>query len=75
MTVDECMAKATTVIDEVIAAAMDHGIRMISDKGATEEEVADFRRWYGALMAQDRATNLAKLRSWLGRGVSRCNET
>ena len=38
MTVDKCMAKATAAIDEAIAAAMDQGIKLIYDRGATEEE-------------------------------------
>ena len=67
MTIDECMAKATAAIDDMIANAMDEGVRMIADRGATEEEVASFREWYGQRLADGRASNLAKMRSWIER--------
>ena len=67
MTVDECMAKATAAIDEAIAAAMDQGIKLIYDRGATEEEVASFCEWYGQLLADDRINKLANVRARLQR--------
>lgn len=67
MTIDEAMAKATAAIDEAIAAAMDDGIALLVDKGGTDEELESFREWYAQMLATDRATNLANVRSWLER--------
>jgi hypothetical protein len=67
LTIDECMAKAIVVIDDMIANAMDDGIRMITDHGATDEEIESFREWYAAQLADGRASNLAKIRSWIER--------
>ena len=67
MTIDECMAKAIVVIDDMIANAMNDGIRMITDNGATDEEIESFREWYGQQLADGRASNLAKIRSWIER--------
>ena len=67
MTIDECMAKATAAIDELIDNAMAEGVRWITDRGATDEEVENFCDWYAAQLAADRATKLADVRAWLGR--------
>jgi hypothetical protein len=67
MTIDQAVAKAAVVIDDMIANAMDEGVRMIADKGATEEEIESFCEWYGQQLADSRANKLAALRSWLER--------
>lgn len=67
MNIDEAMQKAAAAIDDVIADAMDEGIRMITAKGASDEEVESFCEWYAQQLAADRATKLADVRSWLER--------
>ena len=67
MTIDQAMAKVVVVIDDMIANAMDEGIRMIADRGASEEEIESFCEWYGAQLADDRDAKLAALRDWLRR--------
>lgn len=67
MTIDECMAKATAAIDDMIANAMAEGIRMVADKDGTPEEIETYRAWYAELLAADRAEQLARLRSWIER--------
>ena len=71
MTIDECMAMASAAFDEAMDNAMQDGVRMAFDQGATEEEIESFRVWYAEMLADSRTTNLADIRAWLERGGSK----
>ena len=65
VTLHETPGKSVAAIDEADGNAMEHGVRMIVDKGGTDEEVESFREWYAQVLADTRASNLAKVRAWL----------
>jgi hypothetical protein len=68
MNTDDATRKVMVAIDEVVSDALAEGVRLLSERGATEEEVIDFIRWYSAQLEADRNSKLAEARSWIERG-------
>ena len=69
MTIDEAMAQACAVLDEVYADALRRGIVTLSEHGEpTEAEIEAFVRWYEPMLQANRADNITRIRDWLQRG-------
>ena len=63
MTIDEAMAQAVAVLDEVYADALKQGIAMLNTHGEPiEEEIETFVSWYEPMLQTNRADNLSRLR-------------
>ena len=68
MTIDEAMAQAVAVLDEVYADGLRQGIATLNANGEpTEAEIETFVSWYEPMLQANRADNLARLRNWLER--------
>ena len=67
MTVDEAMRKATTALDEHIATALKNTVELLTNHGATEDELEAEMRHQAQELQEWRAVQLAHLRSWLER--------
>jgi hypothetical protein len=68
MNTAEIMRKADEYYDLIVADSITSATEIFRTQGSpTADEVADFVEWYSAMLAEDRAANLAKLRAWLSR--------
>jgi hypothetical protein len=68
MTLEACMIAAAAKLDELTAASVVNAVATLRARSdPTAEEIKSFVQWYSAMLAEDRASNLAKLRAWLER--------
>ena len=69
MTLDECMAKATAVLDEIVVDGMKRAHEVITmHADPTPEEYESFMQSQAQQLQDWRTTELAKMRSFLERG-------
>jgi hypothetical protein len=67
MTIDECMAKATAAIDELIADVLRNDAEILNRYGATQAELEAEMRIQVKVLQEWRPVQLAQLRGWLER--------